>query len=186
MIDALKTSDPRWYCVKARPKGEHIAAAHLKLIDGLEVFAPRIRYEKATVRGKVHFVSAMFPGYVFARFDLPTQKLQVSYSAGVTGLVHFGDFFPPIDDTVVEFLRETVGTQECVEVENRGFEKGDEVALAEGPFRGLKAVVRYYLPDKQRVGILLELMGNLQPVEVGEEDLVLETGGPVASRIVGV
>jgi len=47
------------------------------------------------------------------------------------------------------------------------FVPGDEVQITEGPFRGLAAVVRRYLPAAQRVQVLLEFLGRSTPVEVG-------------------
>lgn len=43
---------PAWFCVRARPKHEHIAAARLREA-GLEVFLPRLRFKKGSVRGPV-------------------------------------------------------------------------------------------------------------------------------------
>ena len=58
-----------WFCLRAQPKREHIAAACLRQISEVEVFSPRVRFRKHTNRGPVWFVESMFPGYLFARFD---------------------------------------------------------------------------------------------------------------------
>jgi len=57
-----------WFCVRSQPKHEHIAAARLRE-SGLEVFLPRIRFKKHSVRGPVWVTEALFPNYLFARFD---------------------------------------------------------------------------------------------------------------------
>ena len=42
-------SKAAWHVVRTRPKGEHIAAGHLKKYAHLDqVFCPRIKFEKAT------------------------------------------------------------------------------------------------------------------------------------------
>lgn len=51
-------------------------------------------------------------------------------------------------------------------------EAGDEVEIAEGPFRGLKTIVHQFLPAKDRVQVLMEVLGQLQPVDVATKDLV--------------
>ena len=56
----------KWRCLRGKPKREHLAAQHLRLA-GFEAFCPRIRHQRRTVRGKVWFVEALFPGYLFAR-----------------------------------------------------------------------------------------------------------------------
>src|SRR5258708_12312989 len=58
-----------WFCLRAQPKREHIAAACLRQTCEVEVFCPRLRFRKLTSRGPVWFIEAMFPGYLFARFD---------------------------------------------------------------------------------------------------------------------
>jgi len=41
-----------------------------------------LRFRKLTQRGPVWFVEAMFPGYLFARFNYPTQRRAVESSHG--------------------------------------------------------------------------------------------------------
>ena len=72
-----------WYCVKTQTKREHIAAEHLRTLEEVEVFCPRLRYRKATRRGKIWWVEALFPGYLLARFDLVANERAVTYTQGV-------------------------------------------------------------------------------------------------------
>ncbi len=68
---------PAWYCVRSQNKHEHIAAAHLRMLDGVTVFCPRIRFKRTTRRGVVWVTEGMFPGYLFARFRLSELHWQV-------------------------------------------------------------------------------------------------------------
>ena len=79
-----------WYCLRSKVKQEHVAAGSLRQLPGVEVFAPRLRFRKPTRRGPVWFVEALFPGYLFARFDWEAQAKAVQYAYGVLGIVHFG------------------------------------------------------------------------------------------------
>src|SRR4029077_15110962 len=54
-----------WFCLRAHPKREHIAAVGLRRQFGIGCFSPRVRFRKATRRGAVWFVEPMFPGYLF-------------------------------------------------------------------------------------------------------------------------
>ena len=83
----IEEGEAGWFVVRTRPKSEHIAAIHLmKFADIDEVFSPRIRYEKGTRRGKVWFTEALFPGYIFARFDLNEKLRAVNATNGVSGV----------------------------------------------------------------------------------------------------
>ena len=84
-----------WFCLRAQPKREHIAGLCLRQFSEVEVFCPRVRIRKQTNRGPVWFVEAMFPGYLFARFDYPTLHRRVRQGPGVSGFVQFGDRLAP-------------------------------------------------------------------------------------------
>jgi transcription antitermination factor NusG len=43
---------------------------------------------------------------------------------------------------------------------------GDEVEVATGPFRGMKGVIRSVAPATERVKVLLEFLGQIQPVDL--------------------
>lgn len=158
-----------WFCVRTQTKREHIAAGQLKRLEEVEVFCPRIRFRRNTKRGKVWFEEALFPGYLFARFDFTQQLRAVSSAAGVSGLVRFGGECAKVPDFVVETLRrEADGT---VVVRQPEIKTGDQTVLAEGALRGLRAVVTQVLPGGERVKILMEWLGTAVEAEVPVEAL---------------
>jgi transcriptional antiterminator RfaH len=75
--------EPAWYCVPSQYKHEHIAGAHLRKLDKVAVFCPRIGFKRATRRGVVWVTEGMFPGYLFARFGLSEMHSQVRCAYGV-------------------------------------------------------------------------------------------------------
>ena len=103
---------PAWFCLRTQPKHEHIAAAHLQQDPDIEVYLPRIRFKRATRRGPVWFTEALFPNYLFARFDLAACLRRVCHARGVRGVVHFGDRWPIVPEAVIEELRATVGADQ--------------------------------------------------------------------------
>ena len=56
--------EPAWYCVRSQYKHEHIAGAHLRKLDGVTVFCPRIRFKRESRRGVVWVTEGMFPCYL--------------------------------------------------------------------------------------------------------------------------
>ncbi len=161
--------DPQWYCVRTKPKSEHLAAAHVRRLTleemDIEVFCPRIRFQKATARGKVWFVEALFPGYLFARFDLATEMRAVQAQPSVSGILHFGDMYPSIDARLLMELREEFGDDELRQIAAR-IQEGDEVEIVDGALKGLTVVVSRLLPGKERVRILMEWLGEDREAEV--------------------
>src|SRR5215471_8767372 len=98
-------AEPAWFCVRTHLKHEHIAAAHLRLIPGVEAFNPRLRLLRSTRRGRVWMTESLFPNYLFARFALESKLEKVRYTPSVTSVLQFGGEVPTIPDVVIEQLR---------------------------------------------------------------------------------
>ena len=161
------SAEPFWYCVRAKPKAEHLAAAHLDRIDGASVFCPRIRYEKATRRGPVWFFEALFPRYVFAKFDFENQLRHINGTPNVSGVLHFGDIYPTIEESYLTELRAEFPAEEKeIRVIEPQIEVGDTIEVVQGPMKGLQTVVTQVLPSQERVNTLLEWLGEEREAEV--------------------
>ena len=163
-----------WFCLRSHPKREHIAAAHLRLLDGVEVFNPRLRIKKATRRGVVTFVESLFPNYLFARFNPEFAFTTVRYSPSVSTIVHFGLQITSVPENVIEDLRGEFGESETIDCEQHVSE-GDIVTISQGPFYGMTAKVLRVLTPHQRVEVLLEFLGRTTSAIVNPSALVLES-----------
>lgn len=168
----LPNALPAWFCARTKPKHEHIAAANVNKNLGLEVFHPRLRVERATQRGVVRTVEPLFPCYIFVRC-VREELNDVKYTSGVSSFVHFGDKIPMVPDAVIEELQECFDTGEPMAVSDR-LSPGDEVVIGDGAFSGMRAFVLRVLPARQRVQILLDILGQPTPVEVDRQSVVLE------------
>lgn len=165
-----------WYVLRTQLKREKLAAANLRQLEGVEVFLPRLRYQKMTRRGRVWWVEPLFPGYLLARFSLPEMGRVVTYSAGVSRIISFGADVPEVPDEFVAGLQKEVALVDSGDEEiviNWKVNVGDEVEIAEGPFKGMEGKVLNVRPGVERVSLLLEFLGNTQPIEVSLFSLIL-------------
>lgn len=162
-----------WFCLKAQTKREHIAADHVRQVPGTTVFLPRVRFKRKTVRGPAWFTEALFPGYLFARFDFQTQFRQVQSANGVRGIVHFGSRWPAVPNDAIKELQLTFTDDSVCTIEN-SLTEGEQVEVAGGAFRGLKAVISRVMPARERVLILLDFLGRQTAAEVREDELIRE------------
>lgn len=167
---AIEHSEPAWFCVRSQPKHEHIAAARLREA-GLDVFLPRIRFKKTSVRGPVWVTEALFPNYLFARFALGASMRLVRHAAGVSTVVKFGQNVPAVPEEVIRELRARIGTDE-LHILPEEFAPNDAVQISGGALHGLAAVVTQVMPAKERVKVLLEFLGQQTTVEVDASALV--------------
>lgn len=148
-----------WFCIKSQPKHEHIAAAHLGRMEGVEVFCPRLRFQRKTVRGVKWFHEAMFPGYLFARFEFGRKLRDVRYACGVSSVLQFGGRYSTLDEQIINNLRCRTDEGQ-IAVMNDAIKPGDSVEIVEGALQGLEAVVTEVLPGSDRVRILLNFLGR--------------------------
>ncbi len=156
-------------CIRTQPKREHIAAGQLELLADVEVFAPRIRFKRRTPRGKVWFEESLFPGYIFARFDVPMLRA-VSSAVGVRGLVRFAGECAAVPDAMIEMLRSD-SPEPIVILDEPSVREGDEAVVVEGSLMGLQAVITRVMPGGERVKVLLNMMGTAVEAEVSLDAL---------------
>jgi len=168
----MQAGEPSWYCARTKPKHEHIAADNLRKNLGLKVFHPRLRIERATQRGAVSVVEPLFPCYIFVHCAIDDCFAQIQHSNGISSLVRFGNKIPRVEDSIIEELQECFETDEMITVDNR-VSPGDEVTFVDGAFSGMRAMVLRNMPARQRVQVLLDVLGRPTPVEVERASVVL-------------
>jgi transcriptional antiterminator RfaH len=170
----MKSTDPQqpeWFCLRCQTKREHIAAGHLRELEGVEVFCPRLRYRKATRRGKIWWVEPMFPGYLLAKFNIREMERAVTFCQGIRGLVRFGSEIPPVPEAFVEAIKHEILNRKGAEHDelvtlSPVIQIGDEVEVAFGPLQGMQGTVVSVPSATERVKILIEFLGNPQAVDM--------------------
>lgn len=154
--------------IRSRPKCEHLAAQHLAAA-GYETFCPRIRHRKNTARGRVWFIEALFPGYLFSRFVAAASLRHVSSLPFVTQVLSFDHSPGAVPDSVIADLRReysaAAAEKDTITVE-APISEGDEVEIVDGPLRGNRVKVTRLLPGRERVKVLLDFIGGAREVEV--------------------
>jgi len=160
-----------WHCLRTQTKREHIAASILGQREGVEVFCPRISQVKKTRTGKKRFVEAMFPGYIFARFNYRTRFREIKHSQGVSRIVELGGR-RVIPSAVIEDLQASV-PDGFIEAPDPSIETGAEIEVITGSLQGLNGQVIATLPAKNRIQVLLEFLGREITVDVQPDDILL-------------
>jgi transcriptional antiterminator RfaH len=119
------------------------------------------------------FTEALFPNYLFARFDMDISMRQVQHTPGVSGIIHFGGYYPPVPDEIISEMRAAV-CDDGVRVIQDHFDPGTPVLVSGGAFNSFRAVVTRVMPSRQRVAVLLELLGRQSEVEMPANALLAE------------
>jgi len=168
-----------WYCIKTKPKQEGLATRLLRSELGMEVFCPKIRFKRARSTGVAWVNEAMFPGYLFARFIYPELYRRVAATSGVAKTLSFGGRPCVLDERLIGDLRHYVADGETVEI-SCDIKEGEEVKVVEGPFQGVRALVTRILPARDRVAILLNMLGQEREIEVSTTAVLPDIHHPLA------
>jgi transcriptional antiterminator RfaH len=178
----LLPAEIRWYCIKTQPKRENVAYGQLITLAEVEAFFPRVKYGRTSERGPRMVVEALFPGYLFAKFSPVGRIRAVRYARGVAYIVRQGRDFAPVPDTIIQALHSLAATQ-VLELPPDPWKLGEQVRVIAGIFRGATGKVAGLVPARQRVQILLELLGNENRIELPADDLEMRHSHPLqASR----
>ncbi len=156
MKRASNTSRTRsaWFLIRTRPAKERWVRDQLSRILP-EVFLPLLR-ARVPRWGRLSWsVLPLFPGYVFAKFNLESNYYDVKYLSGVRGLVSAGSDPLIVPQDIIDEIKRR-GVSDIVQIQEKALGKGEPVRIVEGPFRGFEAIFERYLSGAERVAILLQ------------------------------
>jgi transcription antitermination factor NusG len=140
-----------WYVLKTRVGGELAAAANLRYRE----FAPYCPMQKERRRytDRIKIVeSAVFPGYVFCRFNVQ-QKLPVISCPGVEYIVGFADGPTPVPEEELDNVRRMIDSGASAV---KSLSPGERVRVTHGPLEGVEGIlVRDSAGDRLVVSINL-------------------------------
>ncbi len=136
-----------WFVLCTKPQKE-FQVERLFQEAGFPFYCPRFKSGGRT--------KPFFPCYVFLRFEYPEQYKLVKYTRGVRRVVGNDAGAVPLEDRFIEELRSRE-IDGLIELEKYGAEPspGDEIEVADGPWKGLRGVFKKSLSDRDRVMILL-------------------------------
>lgn len=156
-----------WYALYTKPRKERQVDALLQG-RGIETYLPTAR-RKVRRRDRPDRV-VYFPCYLFARLDFTvTPHSSIAWMPGVRRIVNLGEQPAIVADEIVDLIRERLSDFE--EVGYRRLRKGDRVRIRSGPLRDLEAIFDQPLSSKDRVRVLLNVMGRMTPAEIDYSEI---------------
>jgi transcriptional antiterminator RfaH len=156
----MKSGQPQWYVVQTQANAENKAVAYLGR-QGFMTYLPRYLKRRRHAR-RVDIVAApLFPRYLFVEIDMAVQRWRaINSTFGVSRLVCNGELPAPVPDRVVDLLRNRADTSGFIQLDHRPkFKTGDRIRIREGAFYDCLGIYEG-MPDRDRVGILLDLLGR--------------------------
>ncbi len=154
-----------WYALQVKPRFER-AIGNLLAAKGKEVFVPVYRTRRRWVDRSKELELALFPGYVFCRFD-PLVRLPILVTPGVMRIVGHGKQPVPVDTDEIEAIKLVV--RSGLAYESTSYVRaGQRVRFIHGALKGVEGVV---LEIRKRLQVVLsvELLQRSVAVEVHQE-----------------
>lgn len=153
-----------WFVIQTKPKKEEEATGYLSN-KGVEIFSPLI--ESFVFRnGRIlKELKPLFPGYIFGKFDLEVNYPLVRWGRGVKCVLGFGGYPVPLAEEVILIIKSRVDERNVVRIRH-DFKPNDVVRIKAGPFKDLLGIFERWIPEKERVRILLNLIGYQPVVEL--------------------
>ena len=166
MAAALNNS-VEWYAIRTKPKEEERADINLRTWQ-VQTFAPKLRERSASGYGGRYVSKPLFSSYIFARFNARKQLHNIKYTRGVQNVVSFGDRPIPIDDEVIDLIKERVDEDGFIRL-GEELQYGDKVTIKFGPLKNLVGIFQKRIKETERVKILLDAVSYQSHVLIDRE-----------------
>jgi transcriptional antiterminator RfaH len=150
--------DLKWYVIRTKQyKERFVGQSGLAFAD--DIYVPLISTKKRGLGRFVERIEALFPCYVFARFQLAQSHHRLMRTPGVLGIVCVGGEPAEIDESIVQEIksRERDG---LIVLPIQRFQPTQPVTITDGPLRGIEAVFERYLSGAERAAVLLNTIGR--------------------------
>jgi transcriptional antiterminator RfaH len=143
----------RWYAIRTRPKQEDRADINLRAWH-VQTFAPKLKMSSSSTSVNRQTSKPLFARYIFAYFDVGQLLHKINYTRGVEHVVSFGDSPIPIDDTVIDFIKNQIDKDGFIQL-GEELKYGDKVEIKFGPLKHLVGIFQKRIKATDRVEILL-------------------------------
>lgn len=176
MILEKLADSPRWYVVHTHVHQEERANENLRSwgIETLNAKLRTRRYNQFT-GAPTYLAQPLFPRYLFAKFNAREQLPKIRFTRGVHTVVCFGDNPAPVNDDIIDIIRERIDENGFVKA-NDELKPGDKVVISAGPLRNLVGIFERQVKGSDRITVLLtaiEFQGRL----VVDRNLVQRAAG---------
>ncbi|MCH8998646.1 MAG: UpxY family transcription antiterminator [Proteobacteria bacterium] len=172
MAPSLLYRVARWYACHTRARAEKQVNRLLRGI-GVESYLPLVELQRQWADRKKCVAFPLFPGYVFAQFDL-RQTHEILRTPGVVTIVRTNGYPSPLRDeeiASVRILMQGVDQTGILPSPADYLASGEAVVVTDGPFRGMRGTL---LETRGPARVAVRLSGIHQAMSVELDRAVVQ------------
>ncbi len=154
----------QWFVVRTKAGDEERANSNL-LNQDIETFLPLYKAQHLRGGRMIQTIRPLFSNYLFARLDLDLHYTKAKWTRGVSRILGNREGPVPVSEAVIRTIRDRVGRDNLIELVDE-MKEGDLVQVISGPLKDLLGVFQKRMSGKDRVRILLNLIGVDVPVQI--------------------
>ena len=136
------------------------------LNQNFDYYLPKIKIKKPDSNLKEE---VLFPGYVFIKARFEDYSL-IKYTKGIKKVVKFGKNIPRLTDYEVKSIKSIEKLSNSKPIIPK-INIGQEALVTDGPFKGTLVKI-FSLPSKERIEVLLTILGSSRKVSILNKNLV--------------
>ena len=154
-----------WYTIRTKPRKEKLAKEQI-ILRGLQAYLPMLRVYPVNPRSRKYV--PYFPGYLFIYADLDVVgSSALEWIPHTIGIVKFGGEPAIVPEKLIDAIE-----KKLKQINNEGekkhsqFQHGDKITIKDGPFRDYEAIFDAQISGKERVKVLLKLLGDRRQIPI--------------------
>jgi len=153
-----------WYVIQTKPNREEQVHSFLSL-KGVEMFDPLMETVRLRNGMELKKLKPLFPTYLFGKFDAEEYYPLVRWARGVKGILSFGGYPTPVSEVVVELIRQRTDKNGIVR-RTLSLIPNETIRIKSGPLKDLLGIFERWISDRERVRVLLNVIGYQPTVEL--------------------
>jgi transcription antitermination factor NusG len=139
-----------WYCLRCRRHQEMLTASYLRVLPGVAIFCPRIRFKRIYRKTATWVNEAWFPGHFFVRVKSERVLTEAPAIRGIFGIVKLGGRYAVVPDEVIRKLRDQSGATRSESFAS-ALVPGERTRVRNGVARDMDVVILQILPAGERM-----------------------------------
>ncbi|MCC7430054.1 UpxY family transcription antiterminator [bacterium] len=171
-VKLQKIMTKNWYAICVKPR--HDAKVYLRLLEkNIECIFATYNSTRQWKDRKKKIALPLFPGYLFVKADLKSERVKILETDGVGRFIQFAKGPEKIPENEIEMI---IKTQTCEKLDLKpiafkNYEAGTKVTILDGPFEGYKGIIDTNLEGKR---FIVKIDSLMQAFSINVENFLLK------------